>query len=585
MKKLLYIYLLLSVLRCKNDIKSSQEKDKNGISINFEEDSNTQTSSESGINNHLFHLIRNKQEIPDNLPKKPENLERLRKEAVSRLKLNPEKIKPYEEYFLEEYPFLNANIENLDLQIYYHVQHGNALFKKLRINQENTRFDIVLSANIPNGLNGQTISTEFINDSIFIENRVFEKTLKDDTEMMEYAYDSIVTKYHYDSKLNFRQISKDTFNYNIEIITKSKTALRRLKIYSKPFQFQGTECIWEFSLTNSNPSSKYNCYKSSIIEIKSKKVILDGSVIDVDMCDYTSNLFSSNLSLPELTDINFDGYGDILLYNNVASGSAGGYSDSYVYNPEKKVFEYSELYSGYNLEVDNANKTLSQFAKGGGGIFFVQKIHFDNEGKVRFQESFRNEELQNQYVTINGVEYSKYTFNYEQIKNGNIIKKTIDTVELTGADLNAGAFFKWVSDHDPFEKNYIFKECHEADDYTFYEKSELETKAKITEFYDGKTRITLDLKLKKGHLTDYWHIKEMTMLLQSKTGNNWSTANAVAIDKEYFQSFFECIQIIEKDGEHVVVQVDTFKEHKPYSYNQKFLIKISAQTGTIIKSN
>lgn len=383
---------------------------------------------------YLFNLIRNKKEAPDSLPKVPINIDELSKTAMLKLGIDPNKVSANERFLLDEKPFLSTSIQYPHFQSYYHSIYGNYLAKVLRIIKKDSTGEIVLSSVVSNGLDGETISTEFVNDSIFVSTEILKKTLRDDTELMEYEYDSIVSKYKYDSVFDFNLISKDTFNYHIEKITKPKVSFKRLKIYSKPFMFIDKDCSWVYVFMNSNPSLKYNCYKLSIIDNQTGKIILDGSSLDVEMCDYLKNIHLSRATVPELIDVNFDGFGDMMLPNNVKSGSAGSYTDSYIYNDELEVFKYSELYSGYNLVVNKDDKILSQSSKGGGGLYFEQQILFDNSGNIRHIKKFRTDSD----YSVDNQKYPIYI--YEKIVDGKVIEKVTDTI----SDNNIG-FWKWMS--------------------------------------------------------------------------------------------------------------------------------------------
>ena len=121
-------------------------------------------------------------------------------------------------------------------------------------------------------------------------------------------------------------------------------------------------------------------------------------------------------------DANFDGYKDILLYNRGASGSAGEFSDIFLFNPLNRIYEKSETLSGYNIDIDTKTKTISSYAKNGAGYNVTGIIHFGRNGKIKYSEVTERETIN----TNDGKPLFKITYNKDI--NNKIVKTKIDTV-------------------------------------------------------------------------------------------------------------------------------------------------------------
>lgn len=74
-----------------------------------------------------------------------------------------------------------------------------------------------------------------------------------------------------------------------------------------------------------------------------------------------------------IDDVNFDGYKDILLYNEMFSGNNNPHYDIWLYNPEKQ--DYFQWVSGTTLglwSIDRQKKTLLMGENGGGGLHYIE---------------------------------------------------------------------------------------------------------------------------------------------------------------------------------------------------------------------
>jgi hypothetical protein len=111
-------------------------------------------------------------------------------------------------------------------------------------------------------------------------------------------------------------------------------------------------------------------------------------------------------------DVNFDGYKDMIL--ETGSYQLDTYSNVWLYNPMKKLFESSNEFSGFsNLEVDEKNKVLTSGSSFVGGHGFVCTTYVVQNGKLR------------------NVEYeyhSDYTYQKDSLVNNKLITIAKDEV-------------------------------------------------------------------------------------------------------------------------------------------------------------
>lgn len=97
-----------------------------------------------------------------------------------------------------------------------------------------------------------------------------------------------------------------------------------------------------------------------------------------------------------------------------------------IFNNRTKTFDYVEDLSGYELEANKIEKTLSTYVKSGFGWNENQIIHFNKNGKVKFTEVIEREIIHNDI----GSEFVKTT--YEKIINKKVVETQIDTTKFDG---------------------------------------------------------------------------------------------------------------------------------------------------------
>jgi hypothetical protein len=159
----------------------------------------------------IYELIINKIEKPDNLSKKFDYSKNYTEKELTGLNLDSTKIDANEYYFLTDQKFLSEDLDGMDFKIYYQFLYGALSQKVLRIKRQDSILNKVLSATGGDGQNVYEISTEFINDSIFVETKVHKSTVVDDTYLVANQVDSIVKTMTYNQKLDFQEKKVDSF--------------------------------------------------------------------------------------------------------------------------------------------------------------------------------------------------------------------------------------------------------------------------------------------------------------------------------------------------------------------------------------
>uniref|UniRef100_UPI004049EFEE XAC2610-related protein n=1 Tax=Flavobacterium sp. TaxID=239 RepID=UPI004049EFEE len=207
-----------------------------------------------------------------------------------------------------------------------------------------------------------------------------------------------------------------------------ETKLDTLIKTSESFVLNDIKCYWKLTILVYQEAA-FGDGILELINLKNSKIIVSNSDIFSFDDSYYTHSFNSidfeSLNLDYIKDINFDGFQDVLFFDKSASGSAGMFYRAYVFNPEKKQFDYSETLSGYELTLDKTAKTTSFYAKNGMGWNISNVIHFDNRGKIQFTEETIRE--------IISVDTTRFLITkYSKIKNKKVLETTVDTTEFFG---------------------------------------------------------------------------------------------------------------------------------------------------------
>ena len=453
------ILLLIIIFGCENRI----TKNVDNIQISKVEIKNPKNETKESIFEYIVNKKESPRNFPDSIAYKFDFSKRFTNKEISILNLDTMKIGLNEYYYLTDQQFLKNELDSISFIIYYKHMYGDELSKILRIKRKDSVFDLPLS--VSGGcVSRYKLSTEFINDSIFIKTYTYKQTAIENTHLMAYATDSIITKYYYDENLNFKEIKKDSFDIYKKYPTfhenlKGKT----FKTFSDIFSINGMKCHWEYEVkytdeTNEN-SKEYlvNIISQKLMKFSPREYILDldlskfefrrtKNIVYLEYADYF------NVTNDKLKDINFDGYDDFEFHDNV--GGANQNYTVYLFNPSLKKFEYSEELSGSSLgegiELDKKKKIAIYSGKGGYGHYGFRKVHFNLDGSIKYEERFWNEDL-DYYSFRDSINHYKYAFYYLKKKNNIILDSLRVEKEVNDYEHEPiySPFFEWI---DTFDK-------------------------------------------------------------------------------------------------------------------------------------
>ena len=95
-----------------------------------------------------------------------------------------------------------------------------------------------------------------------------------------------------------------------------------------------------------------------------------------------------NSSIDKIKDVNSDGFTDIQFVTERAGAGANIAYATYLFNKTDKMFEYSDVFSDYNIEYDSIKNRTSSFMKSGFGNYYYQfKNLNENRKDVEFVEN------------------------------------------------------------------------------------------------------------------------------------------------------------------------------------------------------
>lgn len=195
-----------------------------------------------------------------------------------------------------------------------------------------------------------------------------------------------------------------------------------VKIF-EPFLINGITCFWEFELTIYEGEKGGNGINRLKNHITNKVLLINEDYSDLGLFNsIDKNNFDFN---GKFKDANFDGLKDFIVYSRTGSGSGGSFFNVYLFNKKKNIFELSDELSGGEFEINEANKTVSTYWKGGLGWNSSQVHHFDKSGKIKFTE-IKTREI------IDGDTTRLLQTTYKKVVNGKTIKTEIETTEFKG---------------------------------------------------------------------------------------------------------------------------------------------------------
>lgn len=386
--------------------------------VTFDNDSIT-IEDASEHKNFKYDLIQNKKETLENLLQEIKNSRKLERNELYQVGVDSTTVETNETYYIAPDAFLSReNPDGFGL-IYYRQKYGDETTKIVRFTGNDTVKEITLGM-IGGDSDSYRMTSEFVNDSIFVQSSVNQETIADTKDTLGYAFDSIVTKFKYNEKFELDTISKDTFKYKKYQFQRYSAPIENHIFYSKPFKINNLICNWvtitEVLFEDDKKPLKAKNIIRKLINSKTKKAIL---VSQPDMIiGNETNLFDS-LS-DHFKDFNFDGYLDFTIYNSISSGATHAFYDNYIFNPKTKKFEYSKKISGAEITIDKTLRTATFFYNMGRTYHLEHIIYYDAKGTVLYEEKFIEELLKEKSTD----EYY-YLKTYEKIKNGKrILRKT-----------------------------------------------------------------------------------------------------------------------------------------------------------------
>lgn len=362
---------------------------------------NSQLELETKRINPIYDLIIRKKETAENLKEEfsYDSIISLTVDQKSKFK----KIGLEDGLYLTSIDFLKNTIDSIDFEVYYRVSFGDQLEKLVRIKRKDTLFDLTLA--LSGGDGGQTWrkDLEFLNDSIFQVDEVYTETAIDNNHLMAYVTDSIVSKYKYDEKLNCREIKIDSFHIYKEYPIYHKNLNDKIfKTWSDVFTINGIKCRWEYEVKytdETNEDSKeplVNFLSQKLITWKTKELLLD---LDLSKFVYIPPKSISELeynkypdsSIDNLKDVNSDNYTDFQFMTEHAGAGANIAYATYLFNSTNNKFEYSEVFSDYNVEYDPNKNRVSSFMKSGFDNYYYQfKNLKENKKDIEFVEKIHH---------------------------------------------------------------------------------------------------------------------------------------------------------------------------------------------------
>ncbi len=366
--------------------------------------------------NYVYDLMNNRKESPEKFPK---NIHELFPKPDPKYQPTDSTSNTFNGNYYPDELFMERNGPNFFTQLFYRRQFGDQIEKVVQITHNDTTREITL-AMIGGDSDSYKLSSEFVNDTLFIATLVNGETIKDDNERMAYGYDSIIKKYNYTNHLELQLIAQDTFKFEKEYFNRYTKRVEKQTFYSQPFKINNLNCCWvtefEIDYDGKKQSLKGKRIHRKVINTNTKKTMLisEDDVIVSDKMNY----FEPNPDL--FFDFNFDGYLDCSMYNHFKSGASNSFYDNFLFNPKTQQFEYSEELSGAEITIDEKQRTVNFFYKSGLNNHLEKTFFYDKKAKLLYTESIKTEDY---YDKKSKKWHIKKT--YVTTKNGKIVAKTI----------------------------------------------------------------------------------------------------------------------------------------------------------------
>jgi hypothetical protein len=174
----------------------------------------------------------------------------------------------------------------------------------------------------------------------------------------------------------------------------------------EPYIVNGIKCYWE-GMVFRNAATRTERPYSLVTYYRLKSYATGNVLIDLgegtELGYYggrqTDELIKKKLFQLDCEDVNLDGDCDFKIV--MQNGTAGQLSATYLFNNSNKKFEYSELFSGLNVEYDTEKNRISDFFDTGHYEYFYGYDNLkSNRRDVAFTEGIR--------LTQDSIIYSKH---------------------------------------------------------------------------------------------------------------------------------------------------------------------------------
>jgi hypothetical protein len=207
-------------------------------------------------------------------------------------------------------------------------------------------------------------------------------------------------------------------------ITVDSSQIDTLEWESPEFNLNNISCIWLGQLIVARGDTMPHPAHFKLLDADNRKLMY-ARVEEADRKGFELLRTYDNLFKDLFKDINFDGYEDVLEYNQFLSGSGGSVYEVYVFDVRKREFVLSNELTGANITVDTVNRTTSDYWKSGYGSYFERILHYNAKGKLLFTESLSHELLPTDTVDLQVTVTKK-------IVNGKLVKTSVDTSVFYG---------------------------------------------------------------------------------------------------------------------------------------------------------
>jgi len=162
------------------------------------------------------------------------------------------------------------------------------------------------------------------------------------------------------------------------------------------FSINNLNCYWQYSVSthtnHENPNFNIRINHQDLVRVKTGEVLISTDNAIDNNNYYNLYHIPNRLKIAKeynliCSDINNDSYCDYKIVTERAAAGANTSYATYLYDPKNKRFEYSELFSGANIEYESDKNRISTFWKGSVLEYFFEYINLkENNIEIEFSE-------------------------------------------------------------------------------------------------------------------------------------------------------------------------------------------------------